>query len=334
MSEPMKSEAIEDVLSSVRRLVSDNSSTKAKTDAETANKLLLTADQRIPESNLARIEAPVEGAAKADLAVVEAVRSSQSEDANEEADTATGLEWSPDDRMANWDDVGSSKASSEEFEPESGAPDIADDTSGAIARALAEALAAGSEDDATEKSHDEDAEVLLLTPEDVEAVKDGPATASEENVLEEDASEKSAPQEVASEDQAAAPEPAPLDDLDQELAELSGNDIEEAEDTPDETPVFSRTKRAEDRVAEFGAQIDAASGDDALEDHIEDLGDRAALFGYGDDESVLDEEGLREIISQVVREELQGVLGQRITRNVRKMVRREIRMTLAAEDLE
>ncbi len=59
---------------------------------------------------------------------------------------------------------------------------------------------------------------------------------------------------------------------------------------------------------------------------------RAALFGSDDD--VLDEEALRELISDIVREELQGALGERITRNVRKLVRREIHRALAAQDLE
>jgi hypothetical protein len=43
----------------------------------------------------------------------------------------------------------------------------------------------------------------------------------------------------------------------------------------------------------------------------------------------LDEGALRDLIAQVVREELQGVLGERITRNVRKLVRREIYRALA-----
>lgn len=110
--------------------------------------------------------------------------------------------------------------------------------------------------------------------------------------------------------------------------------------------VFARINRTEmdldpqveastqERVVELGAQIDQASGGDALEDQVEDLGYRGAAFGLGDDDSVLDEEVLREIIAQVIREELQGVLGQRITRNVRKMVRREIRLALTAEELE
>ncbi len=53
-----------------------------------------------------------------------------------------------------------------------------------------------------------------------------------------------------------------------------------------------------------------------------------------EDEALLDEEALREIIADVVRQELQGALGERITRNVRKLVRREIHRALAAQDLE
>ncbi|WP_170764057.1 hypothetical protein [Ruegeria lacuscaerulensis] len=52
------------------------------------------------------------------------------------------------------------------------------------------------------------------------------------------------------------------------------------------------------------------------------------------DAPAMDKEALRELIAQVVREELQGVLGERITRNVRKMVRREIYRALAEQKLE
>ncbi len=48
---------------------------------------------------------------------------------------------------------------------------------------------------------------------------------------------------------------------------------------------------------------------------------------------VLDEESLREMVSGIVRQELQGTLGERITRNVRKLVRREIYRALESRDL-
>jgi hypothetical protein len=44
------------------------------------------------------------------------------------------------------------------------------------------------------------------------------------------------------------------------------------------------------------------------------------------------EEELRGMIAEIVREELSGPLGERITRNVRKLVRREIRSMLMGED--
>ena len=53
-----------------------------------------------------------------------------------------------------------------------------------------------------------------------------------------------------------------------------------------------------------------------------------------DDEAMMDEEALREMVGDLVREELQGVLGERITRNVRRLVRREIQRAMAMRDLE
>ena len=55
---------------------------------------------------------------------------------------------------------------------------------------------------------------------------------------------------------------------------------------------------------------------------------------FGTEETILDEETLRELVTDIVREELQGALGERITRNVRKLVRREIHRALAAQDLD
>lgn len=52
------------------------------------------------------------------------------------------------------------------------------------------------------------------------------------------------------------------------------------------------------------------------------------------DDQILDEDALRELVADIVRSELQGDLGERITRNVRKLVRREIHRALAARDLD
>ncbi|MEM8729492.1 MAG: hypothetical protein AAGF79_06190, partial [Pseudomonadota bacterium] len=55
---------------------------------------------------------------------------------------------------------------------------------------------------------------------------------------------------------------------------------------------------------------------------------------FATEETILDEATLRELVTDMVREELQGALGERITRNVRKLVRREIHRALAAQELE
>jgi hypothetical protein len=56
--------------------------------------------------------------------------------------------------------------------------------------------------------------------------------------------------------------------------------------------------------------------------------------GLSIDDSLLDEESLRDLIAEIVREELQGALGERITRNVRKLVRREIHRALTSQDFD
>ena len=111
------------------------------------------------------------------------------------------------------------------------------------------------------------------------------------------------------------PEPAPAED-----EHLWAEDPQE---TPDAEPMaFGSPDRTDDPMQD-------------AEDMIEDLGEAASPFSFPEaEDGILDEETLREIVAEVVRQELQGALGQRITRNVRKMVRREIRLALAAEELE
>jgi hypothetical protein len=72
-----------------------------------------------------------------------------------------------------------------------------------------------------------------------------------------------------------------------------------------------------------------ASPQDAVEAAAPDAADLRSI-----DTRILEEEVLRRIVAEAVREELQGALGERITRNVRKLVRREIRLVLAVDELD
>ena len=52
------------------------------------------------------------------------------------------------------------------------------------------------------------------------------------------------------------------------------------------------------------------------------------------DDLTFDEQVLRDLVRDLIREELQGALGERITRNVRKLVRAEIARAIATRDLD
>ena len=91
----------------------------------------------------------------------------------------------------------------------------------------------------------------------------------------------------------------------------------------DETPSFEHRTADEksDPVVE-----DVAS---EVEDYDDDLDGLMDVGG-----ATLDEEALRELVASVVREELTGPLGERITRNVRKLVRREIYRILSSQEFD
>jgi hypothetical protein len=95
-----------------------------------------------------------------------------------------------------------------------------------------------------------------------------------------------------------------------------------------------------------GQAFDAATGFDAGEQIAETIGEgveetvlEAAAAGVtasalASAPPTLDEAALRDLVGEIVRAELQGALGERITRNVRKLVRREIHRALTAQELE
>lgn len=81
---------------------------------------------------------------------------------------------------------------------------------------------------------------------------------------------------------------------------------------------------------------------DEDEDYGDDLAPDPPVSGTDEDidaylfanEGGVDEEMLRQMVMEIVRSELQGKMGERITRNVRKMVRREIHRVLTSQDFD
>ena len=110
-----------------------------------------------------------------------------------------------------------------------------------------------------------------------------------------------------------AAEPQPTPSWAQEDAEMSV-ELEEVHDHPIDEPDSTWADQAE---AEALAELRAEEVDDLARDSV-----------------AFDEEVLRTLVRDMIREELQGGLGERITRNVRKLVRAEIARALATQDLD
>lgn len=146
---------------------------------------------------------------------------------------------------------------------------------------------------------------------------------------------------------AATPRPDPVSwSLEEQIAELeaavgSVGDWEPdgSEDKDEQTPrhiVFQhRSPKAASAEAaplrEEGMRTEALAAPD-----LYDEDDPAASGGFdiGADDRLPDADALRDMVAEIVRAELQSDLGQRVTRNIRKLVRREIRRALAARDFD
>jgi hypothetical protein len=88
----------------------------------------------------------------------------------------------------------------------------------------------------------------------------------------------------------------------------------------------------DDPVAEDDVAVAAPDPEEVAQDAEVDENADADLDLSDMGDTILDEAMLRDLISTIVREELQGALGERITRNVRKLVRREIHRAISAQD--
>ncbi|WP_319824421.1 hypothetical protein [Thalassovita sp.] len=104
--------------------------------------------------------------------------------------------------------------------------------------------------------------------------------------------------------------------------------VDELEFEPAEPAEIETVTEVEDRFEPDDYEPEALTEDEAdpAEDGPED--DPLAT------DIVVDEEMLRNLVAEIVRQELQGPLGERITRNVRKLVRREIHRALTSQELE
>lgn len=301
MSDPVTNVEIEDVLASIRRLVSEDvrvrpmppAAAPAPAVKPVADRLVLTPALRVME---AQEEAP-------------------EANTSEEAETAV---WdNPEARLADvWP----------EDQPIPAAPEPEAEAPVEVVEEAAESV--------------EEAPFLHVeTPPEADVHQwfdaDQPEQPSEEAASEAEPSEEPLQAEA---ERAAEPEhaeemheePAASETMDAFAAE--GEATLEWEDHDDFGPEphegedhleASEPEMAEEPAASevYAASATAEDEDDAIEDLLAD-------------EAVIDEAALREMVAEIVRQELMGALGERITRNVRKLVRREIHRALSAQDFE
>ena len=294
MSDPVTNVEVEDVLSSIRRLVSDDNRPSMKT----ATPVKLSPDR---------------------LVLTPALRVEDDQDEDEAVVEPTIQAWSefgagPEDQDANLADrsENNSDATSDVYEPEQ-----------------AEAV----------QDHDEQPQ------EETHDVSEAPAAEPFvlESVVNHAEPEMDAPFEeiveadIPDHEAEAAFFADQSESLTSKIAALEAvigktDDQWEPDDTGSSD--YSGTEAPSMKWEDVGSDNDAdnAEGDNAETVEV-DVEPQQAAFSQSADE-LLDEDALRDIVSEIVREELQGALGERITRNVRKLVRREIHRALAAQELE
>lgn len=297
MSEPLSSHEIEDVLSSIRRLVSEDlrpamrqtghgtgpaveagADARPAPSAASAGRLVLTAALRVVNADEASVQAAPGAGAKG--ASPQAPQAAPAVPADDSAPLV---------------------------------PPVADDQA-----EPAEALFGGSDEDdvwaapgtATDDDLDEDPELEPSTL--TAAFRRGHWTA------------ETVPQVAWVEDEEDWPDTAPLKfaahrrfgAVEQPQPDIAGQAAEATPEVPQ--PAADSAAAAAPDPAGFAASQSAAPG--------QGLFDGDALG--------IDEEMLRDVVREIIREELAGTLGERITRNVRKLVRVEINRALTAREFE
>lgn len=358
MSDPVSNHDIEDVLASIRRLVAQgNADSAAETPKEppvlrdvasepAPDRLVLTPAFRVnddaddspampplqtPPTFHAPVEeedatedtTPVEMFWNDDPAAPPAMASPTSDRASLEATiaeleaavTEAPDEWEPDG-SEDLEDVAESSVTSaflQKLDARQNARTPEETVTDAVTDHVAETIA----EEIAEAIQFEEVAFKKADPADViETADDG----------ELDPTDDQAPHAVALDDDAFGSD----DPVHETIAEI-------VEPEPVEEPTFSHSRFEEvyDPVAE--ATADAAEqepgdvyGDELAPDDDPAFGPVGAPAAGG---QLVDPDALRAMVGEMIREELQGEMGERITRNVRKLVRREINRVIAEQDI-
>ena len=315
MSDPMSKTEIEDVLSSIRRLVTEDDRSRQNPHVSSAGRLLLTPDLRIGP-------APAEvaqtfGAAEP-LLLLPAQRLDPAASASHRA--AAALEAALRGHREDWEPDGTEVAPSTNWSVEWDAADAAEPAGSSPAGA-----------DAVAAEADDYPAIPVTQPAAVAGDSDAEADVWDDFLAE----HRSAPLLAAGQaepwrpaERHSAGQPGPA-------SEAGGPTKERAVMTALSAVVQTVPQTV---PADADGDDDGQEGSSRTAYRPEDLSgirleDGLAGPSGSEDPPSIDEMLLRDLIRDVLREELQGELGERITRNVRKLVRAELARALTARDL-
>ena len=308
---PLSSEEIEDVVSSVRRLVSNEQRPRTLSRDLNAERLLLTPALRVvaETSPLAPLVL--------DAPVVEAAEEAVAE-AGAEAEGAMQVQAAVPPQGLPETDAPAAPAAAQEAPPAQ-APVFAPEPDAGVSDLSGGVVDAGSLDVSVSAEAEWEDEIWA----EPGSVSLGEAAlAADEAELLPSAPGPDHPGETAPEVTAPG---VTGDDAVPAARERDGSAWVE-----DEPITFIPLRRRAGSLSEADAPAEkvAVSGTAALPSAPEYLDEDGTPL------AVLDEAALQEIVRQTLRTELQGELGERITRNVRKLVRAEINRALMARDLD
>jgi len=102
------------------------------------------------------------------------------------------------------------------------------------------------------------------------------------------------------------------------------------------TASLQRSAAGQTPAAPPDPSLQGAVTDSALEATLARLEEALSITpppADGEADTIIDEDALTQIVAKIVRQELQGELGERITRNIRKLVRAEVARELQMRNL-
>lgn len=339
MSDPVSNADIEDVLSSIRRLISAGQSDQQDSDDADApidNKLILTPAFRVFEGDRADAvdakkddstsqfssgrDIPVESLEQSALAPEDSSAKAAGVEKTEEL-TPVGLSVDPEAI-----EPGLQSTAEMPMPPADSQVDFEDnwdsDAFGETAQVafLHERLSRAAVDAAPEDAEEESPAVKAADPMIASQVDD---TAEDDAAVVDVAAEQTLDQDNLKDDGASTDARTALEANGEALVD------DAAADDDDDQPILDDTD-SEDQTIDADFQDTDAQ---AVTGRVE-IDEAPMAEIVEDDTDFIDEAYLQDIVSRIVRDELKGEIGVKITQAVRRMVRREVTRALSLEKFD